>query len=170
MLTAFALAVVLQQPPGVVIWREPVIEPPVVAETEPVSTPANLPDWALSDPFGWERAQCNPMIRGSVSLESCQARVRTELSSALGDRLPAALRPVGETMPCQQRPGTNGGFEVQCGTPERQMAAEVSPAIQDCRSRPQRQGGSAAFTTDCRPDSQSDSGGLSFRLFGSGKD
>lgn len=170
MLTAFALAVVLQQAPGAVIWREPTPEPPAVATPAPARVPTTLPDWALADPFGWERAQCNPMIRGRVPLDTCQARVRTELSAALGDQLPAALRPADEPVPCQQAPGANGAFEVQCGTPERQMAAQVAPTIQDCRSRPVRQGGSVSFQTDCRPDSQSRESGLSFRLFGDGKD
>ena len=57
------------------------------------------------------------------------------------------------------------GKLVQCGTPERQGAATATPPVPDCRPRPQRQGGSVAFVTDCRAENASDRG-LSFRLFG----
>lgn len=166
MLTALALALMLQQ---AVVWETPapVVEaPPPEVLAAPVTT---LPDWAVADPFAWERSQCNPMIRGETPLDVCQARVRGELSAALGDRLPAGLRPAGEPVPCLATPGDNGGYAVQCGVPERQAAATVTPRIQDCRPRPQRQGGSVAFVTDCRADDDK-SEGLSFRLFGSGRD
>ena len=162
MLTAFALAGVLQQ---AVVWEEPalVVEPepaPIVAAAQ-----VELPAWAIADPFSWERSQCSPLVRGDVPLEICQARVRAELSAALGDRLPAGLRPADEPAPCQATPDESGAYPVQCGVPERRAAAIVTPTITDCRSRPQRQGGSVAFVTDCRPEGQNE-GGLSFRLFG----
>ncbi|MFC5342809.1 hypothetical protein ACETK8_06630 [Brevundimonas staleyi] len=165
MLTALALSLVLQQAAGsAVVWATPAPEPEPVEAVEVVAE-TTLPDWAVADPFGWERSQCNPMIRGETPLETCQARVRSELFAALGDRLPAGLRPPGEPVPCLATPGEDGGYAVQCGAPERQAAAVVTPRIQDCRSRPTRHGGSVSFTTDCRTDDQR-SEGLSFRLFG----
>lgn len=160
MLTALALALVFQQS---VVWETP---PPVVEEAPPeVAAPVTtLPDWALADPFGWERSQCSPLV-SREPVDVCQARVRAELSAALGDRLPAGLRPAGEPAPCLAAPDDDGKYPVQCGAPERQAAASVTPRIQDCRSRPQRQGGSVAFVTDCRADDES-SRGLSINLLG----
>ena len=91
--------------------------------------------------------------------------MRTELSAALGDQLPAGLRPAGEPVPCLATPGDDGKYPVQCGTPERRAAATVTPTIPDCRPRAQSQGGSVAFVTDCRPEG-ADKGGLSFTLGG----
>ncbi len=160
MLTVFAMAMVLQQ---TVVWETPAPAP----EAEPVEVSAavtDLPAWALADPFGWERSQCSPLV-SREPLDVCQTRVRAELSAALGDRLPAGLRPAGEPVPCLATPGDDGAYPVQCGVPERQSAATVSPTIPDCRPRAQRQGGSVAFVTDCRAES-SESRGLSINLFG----
>ena len=167
MLTALALALALQQ---AVVWETPAPAPVVeAARVEVATTPVTtLPDWAVADPFGWERSQCSPLV-SREPLDVCQTRVRAELSAALGDSLPAGLRPAGEPVPCLAAPGDNGGYAVQCGVPERQAAATVTPRIQDCRPRPQRQGGSVAFVTDCRADDDK-SEGLSFRLFGGGRD
>ena len=160
MLTAFALTLVLQQ---AVVWETPA--PP--AGVEPVERPApisDLPPWALADPFGWERSQCSPLVTREP-LDVCQTRVRADLSAALGDRLPPGLRPAGEPVPCLATPGDDGKYPVQCGAPERQAAAAVTPTIPNCRPRAQRQGGSVAFTTDCRSDG-ADAGGLTVRLGG----
>jgi len=160
MLTAFALAMVLQQ---TVVWETPA----PTSEAEPVEIAApvsDLPAWALADPFGWERSQCSPLV-SREPLDVCQTRVRAELSAAMGDQLPAGLRPAGEPVPCLATPGDDGKYPVQCGAPERQSAATVSPTIPDCRPRAQRQGGSVAFVTDCRPEG-SESRGLSINLFG----
>lgn len=160
MLTAFALAMVLKQ---AVVWGAPAPAPQVepVGMAAPVS---GLPAWALADPFAWERSQCSPLV-SREPLDVCQARVRVELSAALGDRLPAGLRPAGEPVPCLATPGDDGAYPVQCGLPQRQAAATVTPTIPDCRSRPQRQGGSVAFVTDCRAD-DAGSQGLTINLFG----
>lgn len=160
MLTAYVLALALQQ---TVVWETPV----PVAEAAPAEVAASsstLPDWALADPFGWERSQCSPLV-SREPLEVCQSRVRVELSAALGNRLPAGLRPAGEPVPCVAAPGDDGKYPIQCGTPERQVAAAVTPTIQDCRQRPQRQGNSVAFVTDCRTDDDRGAG-LSINLFG----
>ena len=160
MLTVFAMAMVLQQ---AVVWETPA----PAAEAQPVAVIApvsDLPAWALADPFGWERSQCSPLV-SREPMETCQSRVRRELSAALGDQLPAGLRPAGDPVPCLATPGDDGGYPVQCGAPERQASATVTPTIPDCRPRAQRQGGSVAFVTDCRPEGASQ-GGLSFRLGG----
>ncbi|MES2835498.1 MAG: hypothetical protein V4707_12410 [Pseudomonadota bacterium] len=87
---ALLIAALMQDPngaaAGTIAWSEPapVVEAPAVAPPPP------LPAWALADPFGWERAQCSPMIRKDATLEACQARVRTDLAANLGD---ACLRP-----------------------------------------------------------------------------
>lgn len=160
MLTAFALAMVLQQ---AVVWETPA--PALEAEPVEIAAPvSDLPAWALADPFAWERSQCSPLV-SREPLDVCQARVRVELSAALGDRLPAGLRPAGEPVPCLATPGDDGAYPVQCGLPERQAAATVTPTIPDCRPRAERQGGSVAFVTDCRPD-DARSRGFSINLFG----
>ncbi|WP_309630080.1 hypothetical protein [Brevundimonas sp.] len=162
MLTAFALAMamVLQQ---AVVWEASAPVPE--AEPAEIAAPASdLPAWALADPFAWERSQCSPLV-SREPLDVCQARVRVELSAALGDRLPAGLRPAGEPVPCLATPGDDGKYPIECGVPERQAAATVTPTVPDCRPRPQRQGGSVAFVSDCRAENAGD-GGLSFRLFG----
>ncbi|WP_426051205.1 hypothetical protein [Brevundimonas sp. SL161] len=162
MLTVFAMTLVMQQAGGAMSWQEPV--PDLDPGPEPAIVSTTLPAWALADPFAWERSQCSPLV-SREPLDICQARVRTELSAALGDRLPAGLRPAGEPLPCLATPGDDGAYPVQCGTPERQAAAAVTPPAADCRPRPQRQGGSVAFITDCRAENAGDRG-LSFRLFG----
>ncbi len=159
MLMILALTVVLQQ--VAVVWETP----PPAAEVSP--SPAllapDLPAWALADPFGWERAQCSPLLRGAISMEDCQSKVRTELSAALGDRLPAGLRPPGEPVPCLATPDDTGAYPVQCGLPERAAARTVTPRIADCRTRPTRQGGAVAFVTECEPE-EDEARGLTFKL------
>ena len=170
MLTALALAAALLQTttPGVV-WASPAPQAEAAenqAQT-PIPAATSLPDWALADPFSWERSQCSPLIRGATGLEVCQARVRGELSAALGDRLPAGLRPAGEPVPCVATPDATGAYPVQCGVPDRAGVQVVSvPRAQDCRSRPTSEGGRPSFTTDCRSDAAKREDGLKIRLFG----
>ena len=163
MLTAFAMALVLQQAAGnAVVWETPAPDPEVSAA--PVAAPTHLPAWALADPFGWERSQCSPLV-SREPLDVCQGRVRADLSAALGDRMPAGLRPAGEPVPCLATPGDDGAYPVQCGVPERRAEAAATAAVPDCRPRPTRQGGSVAFVTDCRSE-DAGSRGLSINLFG----
>ncbi len=161
MLNVFAMSLALLQSAGGAVWQapDPAAEPVAASR----ANAPDLPGWALADPFGWERSQCSPLIRGDQPLETCQARVRGELSAALGDRLPAGLRPPGEPVPCLATPGDDGAYPVQCGVPERRLAQAPVPRIPDCRSRPTRAGGAVAFTTEC-DDTEED--GLSFTLFG----
>lgn len=143
------IALLIQDPngaaaAGTITWNQPA---PVVAEA-PAAPPPVLPAWALADPFGWERAQCSPLIRKDATLEACQARVRTDLAANLGDALPATLRPPA-VQECRR---SEDGYAVDCGAPAR--PDRPSPALreQDCGTRMvrQREGG-AAFTSDCRP-------------------
>ncbi|HRJ64500.1 MAG TPA: hypothetical protein PLR59_09150, partial [Brevundimonas sp.] len=95
---AIVFAVMLQQTAplpaaaGQVVWETPA---PVEA-AQPVAAadiPA-IPDSARADPYGYERAECSPLIRSSrETLEACQARVRVILAAHLGDALPAGLTP-----------------------------------------------------------------------------
>jgi hypothetical protein len=117
-----------------------------------------VPDWARTNPFGYERAQCSPLVRGDEALASCQARVRRQLAEVLGDDLPAALRPAAVE---NCRPADAGGGVV-CG-PERREARSDAPVLveQTCTNRPTPEG----FSSECRPVSQTESrGGLSLRL------
>ncbi|CAL1692546.1 hypothetical protein MMB232_02720 [Brevundimonas subvibrioides] len=159
MLTALMMATMLQQ--AAPVWDTPRAEPAAVAEM--AAPPPDLPAWALADPFGWERSQCSPLLRKDASMEACQARVRRDLSAALGDRLPAGLQPPGEPVPCLATPDDTGAYPVQCGLPERRTAQAVTPRIAECRSRPTRQGGSVAFVTECEPEA-GETRGLTFRL------
>ena len=159
MLPMLMMATMLQQ--AVPAWDTPRAEPASVAAA--VAPTLDLPAWALADPFAWERSQCSPLLRKEASLEACQARVRGELSAALGDRLPAGLQPPGEPVPCLATPDDAGAYPVQCGLPERRTAQTVTPRIAECRSRPTRQGGSVAFVTECEPEA-GETRGLTFRV------
>lgn len=122
----------------------------------PEATP--LPTWALTNPFGYERAQCSPLVRGEEALEACQGRVRRQLAAAMGADLPPALRPA-TVENC--RPADAGGGVI-CG-PERRAARADAPVLveQECSNRPTPEG----FSSECRPVNQRGSrGGLSLRL------
>lgn len=102
---AVVFALMLQQAvTGQVVWSEPA--PPLAAVALVAPTTHNLPDWARADPFGYERSECSPMIRkADETQEACQARVRGELASDLGDALPAALRRADAQRRPDRRPG-----------------------------------------------------------------
>lgn len=162
MSTVFALLLALQQTPGAVVWETPVAEP---VEAVEVTDAPDLPAWALADPFGWERSQCSPLVRGDEPMAACQSRVRADLSLALGDRLPGGLRPADAPTPCQATPSADGSFPVECREPERRVASANTVQDQVCESRPRREGGAVAFVTECRPASaSSERQGLRFRL------
>jgi hypothetical protein len=162
MSTVFALILALQQSPGAVVWDAPSANPVAVVD---VAEAPDLPEWALADPFGWERSQCSPLVRGDEPMTTCQSRVRADLSLALGDRLPAGLRPSDTPTPCQATPSADGSFPVECREPERRVTAANPVQDQVCESRPRREGGAVAFVTECRPANASpERRGLSFRL------
>lgn len=162
MTTVFALLLTLQQTLGAVVWEAP---PADVVEAAEVTEAPDLPAWALADPFGWERSQCSPLVRGDEPMDACQSRVRADLSLALGDRLPAGLQPSNTPTPCQATPSADGSFPVECREPERRVASANTVQDQVCESRPRREGGAVAFVTECRPASaSSERQGLRFRL------
>ena len=113
---------------GTITWNQPA---PVVAEAPAAPPPPTLPAWALADPFGWERAQCSPLIRKDATLEACQARVRTDLAANLGDALPATLRPPA-VQECRR---SEDGYAVDCGAPARPDRASPVLREQDCGTR-----------------------------------
>jgi hypothetical protein len=162
MLTALTLAIALQQATGGTVWAEPV--PEAIVPVETAVNPA-LPDWAIADPFGWERSQCSPLVRGAEPIGACQSRVRADLAVVLGDRLPAGLRPSDTPTPCLATPDASGAFPVECREPERRVASNNPIQDQVCESRPRREGGAVAFVTECRPAGEtSERRGLSFRI------
>ncbi len=168
LVAAFAALVLQQAPPGGVVWGES--PPPApVAESQADRNETTLPAWALADPFAWERSQCSPLVRRDASLETCQVRVRAELSANLGDALPAALRPTGLEGDCvPAETGSDGAYAVTCAPQRRERA--VSPGIQErvCATQPQRQtNGAVTWVETCRPASGPEpEQGLKFRLFG----
>lgn len=147
-----------------VLW-----ESPAAPESPPPTSPAiALPDWAIRDPFAWERSQCSPLLMKDASVDACQRRVRTDLLAALGDGLPAGLAPPAEPAPCTPRAASGGGYAVECGAEERQTTAQTSmPQPEVCETRPTREGGAVAFTQVCRPAGAREREGLTlFRLGG----
>ncbi|NBB53193.1 hypothetical protein GVN24_33460 [Rhizobium sp. CRIBSB] len=163
MLFTVLFALLSQDPAaGTIAWTRPAEPEPVPA---PVADRPVLPQWALDDPFAWERAQCSPLLRKEPTLEACQARVRTDLAAHLGDALPPALQPA--TLENCRR--SDDGFAVTCGEPPR--ADRPAPVLreQDCRTRLTRQGeGGPGWTSDCRPapGDEPRGEGLSIRLGG----
>lgn len=167
MLLIVLAALALQDPPpaaaGTVAWDAAVTAPPA-PEAPPAVLPP-IPDWALADPFAWERAQCSPSVRKDATLEACQGRVRADLAAHLGDRLPAALRP-DAIQECRR---TADGFAVDCGAPQRPDRPLVVPREQDCGTRMTRSSErGAVFNTECRPavGEERREDGVSIRVFG----
>lgn len=166
MLIAALLVLSLQQAGAPIVWAEPAAEavtaPPVVAPAP------SLPEWALADPFAWERSQCSPLVRRDEPLPICQQRVRSDLAANLGDALPTGLQPAPLIEGCASVPGEGGAYGVSCGPrarPDRPLTASVE---QVCETRPQRQGRSVAWTEVCRPASgqAAKDEGLRIKLFG----
>ena len=170
---AVVLALMLQQTAplpaaaGQVVWETPA----PVAPAEPVAAvdiPA-IPDSARADPYGYERAECSPLIRSrQESLEACQARVRVILAAHLGDALPAGLTPAGAPDECRQE-AAGDRYALQCGTPARAARPTAVLEERSCETRPrvQPQGG-VAWTEECRPATgvRQDDEGLRVRLGG----
>lgn len=165
MFIAAAVALVLQSSPGAVVWSEAPPSPQAAAEISP--TPASvLPDWARGDPFAYERAQCSPLLRREPTNEACQARVRGELLAALGDDLPAALRPIASLEDCRQAQA-DGAFDLRCGAPQRRGAETPALTERVCETRPTaNRGGGVSWSETCRPANAPVREGLTFKLFG----
>lgn len=151
---AVVFALVLQQAvpaaTGQVVW-----EAPAPTETAPAAATAEIPaipESARVDPYGYERAECSPLIRkAEESMEACQARVRVALAAHLGDALPAGLAPAGAPDECRQE-AAGDRYALQCGAPRRadRPAAALEERTCETRPRAQPQGG-VAWTEECRP-------------------
>ena len=128
---------------GQVVWETPT---PVEA-AQPVAAVdlPPIPDSARADPYGYERAECSPLIRSrEETLEACQSRVRVILAGHLG----AAL---------------------QCGAPARADRPTAVLEERNCETRPRAQPqGGVAWTEECRPASgrREEDDGLKIRLGG----
>jgi len=169
---AIVFAVMLQQTAplpaatGQVVWETPV---PVEA-AQPVAAvdlPA-IPDSARADPYGYERAECSPLIRSSQeSLEACQARIRVILAAHLGAALPAGLTPAGAPDECRQE-AAGDRYALQCGAPVRAARPTAVLEERNCETRPRAQPqGGVAWTEECRPASgRREDEGLRFRVGG----
>lgn len=165
---AIVLAVMLQQAAtGQVVWETPAPVQPAEAAA-PVGIP-EIPDSARTDPYGYERAECSPLIRkAEESLEACQQRVRVALAANLGPALPAGLAPADAADNCRQA-ADGDRYALQCGAPTRadRPVAVLEEQVCDTRPRVQPRGG-VAWTEDCRPASgrREDDEGLRIRLGG----
>jgi len=162
------LAVLFQQAAaGQVVWETPGLGEPVEAAA-PVDIPA-IPDSARADPYGYERAECSPLVRKTEeSMESCQQRVRVALAANLGAALPAGLTPASGADNCRQE-AAGDRYALQCGSPTRtdRPAAVLEERICETRPRLQPRGG-VAWTEDCQPASgrRDEGDGLKIRLGG----
>lgn len=169
---AVAFAVMLQQTAplpaatGQVVWETPL--PVEAAQPAAVDLPP-IPDSARTDPWGYERAECSPLIRsGQETLEACQARVRVTLAAHLGADLPAGLAPTGTVDECRQA-AAGDRYALQCGAPTRAARPTAVLEERSCETRPRAQAsGGVAWTEECRPASgvRRDDGGLRVRLGG----
>lgn len=103
---AIVFAAILQQAAsGQVVWQTPPPPIPAAAPSAPTADLPPLPDFARADPYGYERAECSPLIRkAEESMEACQARVRMTLAAHLGDALPAGMAPGLRPRPAVRKP------------------------------------------------------------------
>jgi len=169
---AVVFAVMLQQTAplpaatGQVVWETPA---PVEAAhpVAAVDLPA-IPDSARADPYGYERAECSPLIRArDESLEACQGRIRVILAAHLGAALPAGLTPAGAPDECRQE-AAGDRYALQCGAPARADRPTAVLEERNCETRPRAQPqGGVAWTEECRPASgRREDDGLRLRVGG----
>jgi hypothetical protein len=148
MLAVIAAVILQQAATSQVVWETPAPAPPPAI---PAAAPA-IPDWARTDPYGYERSECSPLLRAaSESLEACQARVRNALAANLGDDLPAGLASANAADNCRQE-AAGDRYALQCGAPSRAGPASSRLVERTCETRPrvQPQGG-VAWSEECRP-------------------
>lgn len=165
---AAVFAVMLQQAAtGQVVWQTPVAAAPAPVAA-PAETPA-IPDFARADPYGYERAECSPLVRtAGETMDACQQRVRAALAANLGDALPAGLAPVGAADNCRQE-AAGDRYALQCGAPSRPDREVAVLEDRVCESRPRAQPrGGVAWTEECRPAGgvRQEEDGLRIRLGG----
>jgi len=173
MLAVVFIAVMLQQAapspaaPGQVVWETPTVPAPVIA---PADIPA-IPDSARADPYGYERAECSPLIRkADESMQACQARVRLALTANLGDALPAGLALVGAAEACRQE-AAGDRYALQCGAPQRTDRPTAPLEERTCETRPRAQAqGGVAWTEECRSASGDRANDDSLRIRLGGRD
>ena len=165
---AILAAVILQQAAsGQVVWQTPAPADPIALET-PAAAPT-IPDWARSDPYGYERSECSPLVRkAEESMEACQARVRSALAAHLGDALPIGLAAGNAADQCRQE-AAGDRYALQCGAPRRSGPATTRLVDRTCETRPRAQSeGGVVWTEECRPadGSEAPEEGLRIRLGG----
>lgn len=160
---ALALAVSMQEPPaGQIVWQPQPDSPAPAPATAP---PPPIPDWARTDPFGYERSECSPLVRkAEESLDACQARVRHALAANLGDALPPGLTPANTPSECRQA-ADGDRYAVQCGAAPRDGAPTTGLRERTCESRPEPlpQGG-VVWTEVCRPAGETSGSGFGLKL------
>ena len=167
MLALVAVVILQQAASGQVVWQTPAPPEPLAVEA-PAAIPT-IPDWARSDPYGYERSECSPLVRkADESLEGCQARVRAALAANRGDDLPVGLAPVRAADQCRQE-AAGDRYALQCGAPDRSGPAAPRLTERTCETRPRgRPEGGVAWVEECRPadGSKPPEEGLTFRLGG----
>ncbi|HYD27970.1 hypothetical protein [Brevundimonas sp.] len=167
MLAVIAAVALQQAASGQVVWQTPTPPEPAVAEIPAFVPP--IPEWARTDPYGYERSECSPLVRAaSETLEGCQARVRSALAANLGAALPAGLAPASAADNCRQE-AAGDRYALQCGAPSRSGAAGARLVERTCETRPRVQPeGGVVWTEECRPadGSKPPEEGLTFRLGG----
>lgn len=164
----FALAMLSPQDPpaptaGAVTWTD---EAP--AASEPAAPPPPIPDSARADPYGYERAECSPLIRSAgETMEACQARVRMALAANLGTDLPEGMAPGMKDEECR-REAAGDRYALQCDAPTRSAPLVPRLADQQCRSQPRRQpNGAVVWEETCRSDGREpEREGLRSKLWG----
>lgn len=145
---AFVFAALLQQAAtGQVVWQAPL--PPPVEAAPPADIPA-IPDYARADPYGYERAECSPLVRrADETLEACQQRVRVALAANLGADLPARLAPAGAADNCRQE-ADGDRYALQCGAPSRSVPPGPDLRVRSCTTRPRAtEKGSVTYEEVC---------------------
>ncbi|MDP2763809.1 MAG: hypothetical protein Q8O54_03115 [Brevundimonas sp.] len=111
-----------------------------------------LPASAAADPYGYERAECSPLIRSPrETLEACQTRVRRTLAATLGAALPQDLSP--ETV-----------LRVRPIRPNRE--ARVVPAEKHCETVRSTLPQGAVYSDLCRDGRAGEEDNLRIRLLG----
>ena len=167
MLAVVFAAMLQQAATGQVVWETPA--PPAPVETVAAAEIPVIPDSARADPFGYERAECSPLIRkAEESLEACQQRVRIALAANLGAALPVGLAPSGALNECRQE-AAGDRYALQCGAPSRPDRPAAALEERSCETRPRAQPqGGVAWTEECRPASgvRAEDEGLKVRLGG----
>ena len=167
MLAALAALILQQAASGQVVWQAPAPPEPVAVESPAVAP--TIPDWARSDPYGYERSECSPLVRkADESMEACQARVRGALAANLGDALPVGLAAGAAAEQCRQE-AAGDRYALQCGAPSRSVAGGPRLVDRTCETRPHAQPeGGVIWTEECRPadGSEPPEEGLRIRLGG----